>query len=178
MLRERIELSTSPLPRECSTTELPQHLGKSGKNEAPQWGNQSTGLIVIPAPLRPGLREIKLTANAAAFATTFRKPQASNRDYFRVARNFSTGSAGAAFPLANPIVIASGMTESSRQSDPDSGGRKGGDRKQRLSEQLRANLARRKAQARARRAGDADDRNEGIEIVSDSVNKPSRTDVG
>ena len=24
MLRERIELSTSPLPRECSTTELPQ----------------------------------------------------------------------------------------------------------------------------------------------------------
>ncbi len=26
MLRERIELSTSPLPRVCSTTELPQHL--------------------------------------------------------------------------------------------------------------------------------------------------------
>lgn len=26
MLRERIELSTSPLPRECSTTELPQPL--------------------------------------------------------------------------------------------------------------------------------------------------------
>lgn len=26
VLRERIELSTSPLPRECSTTELPQHL--------------------------------------------------------------------------------------------------------------------------------------------------------
>lgn len=25
MLRERIELSTSPLPMECSTTELPQH---------------------------------------------------------------------------------------------------------------------------------------------------------
>lgn len=24
VLRERIELSTSPLPRECSTTELPQ----------------------------------------------------------------------------------------------------------------------------------------------------------
>src|SRR5690606_37624728 len=26
VLRERIELSTSPLPRECSTTELPQRL--------------------------------------------------------------------------------------------------------------------------------------------------------
>ncbi len=25
VLRERIELSTSPLPMECSTTELPQH---------------------------------------------------------------------------------------------------------------------------------------------------------
>ncbi len=25
VLRKRIELSTSPLPRECSTTELPQH---------------------------------------------------------------------------------------------------------------------------------------------------------
>ena len=26
VLRERIELSTSPLPRECSTTELPQQV--------------------------------------------------------------------------------------------------------------------------------------------------------
>ena len=30
VLRERIELSTSPLPRECSTTELPQRLGGPG----------------------------------------------------------------------------------------------------------------------------------------------------
>ena len=30
VLRERIELSTSPLPRECSTTELPQRAGRSG----------------------------------------------------------------------------------------------------------------------------------------------------
>ena len=28
VLRERIELSTSPLPRECSTTELPQRRGR------------------------------------------------------------------------------------------------------------------------------------------------------
>ena len=28
VLRERIELSTSPLPRVCSTTELPQHTGR------------------------------------------------------------------------------------------------------------------------------------------------------
>ena len=30
VLRERIELSASPLPRECSTTELPQRLGGPG----------------------------------------------------------------------------------------------------------------------------------------------------
>lgn len=28
VLRERIELSTSPLPMECSTTELPQQCGR------------------------------------------------------------------------------------------------------------------------------------------------------
>ncbi len=38
----------------------------------------------------------------------------------------------------------------------------GDDRKARLAEQLRANLQKRKAQARARRAGDADSRQEGI----------------
>jgi len=36
------------------------------------------------------------------------------------------------------------------------------DRKERLARQLRANLARRKAQARAKRAGEADARPEGL----------------
>jgi hypothetical protein len=44
-------------------------------------------------------------------------------------------------------------TDSSAQKDA---------RKARLAEQLRANLQRRKAQARARRTGEADDRPEGI----------------
>ena len=35
-------------------------------------------------------------------------------------------------------------------------------RKERLAQQLRANLARRKAQARAKRAGEADERPEGL----------------
>ena len=35
-------------------------------------------------------------------------------------------------------------------------------REQRRAEQLRANLMRRKAQSRSRRAGDADERNDGI----------------
>ena len=46
----------------------------------------------------------------------------------------------------------------------DSGGTKAGDnRKARLAEQLRANLLRRKSQARSRRAGDADRRPDGLE---------------
>ncbi|PRD40834.1 hypothetical protein C5748_24640 [Phyllobacterium phragmitis] len=69
------------------------------------------------------------------------------------------------------------MNENSRQPDQDPRDRKAAERRKRLSEQLRANLARRKAQARSRRAGDADDRMDGIEAVSDPVNKPSRTDV-
>ena len=35
MLQERIELSTSPLPRECSTTELLQRRGGRLDNERP-----------------------------------------------------------------------------------------------------------------------------------------------
>jgi hypothetical protein len=31
VLQERIELSTSPLPRECSTTELLQHLRRASQ---------------------------------------------------------------------------------------------------------------------------------------------------
>jgi hypothetical protein len=40
--------------------------------------------------------------------------------------------------------------------------RGGGDRKARVAEQLRANLQKRKAQSRSRRAGDADNRPDGL----------------
>jgi len=42
----------------------------------------------------------------------------------------------------------------------------------RLSEQLRANLQRRKAQARARRDGEADERPEGIALAEGAAAKP------
>ncbi|MCI5074273.1 MAG: hypothetical protein MRY80_04480 [Oricola sp.] len=42
------------------------------------------------------------------------------------------------------------------------------DREERLAQQLRANLARRKAQARAKRAGDADSRPEGLNAAGES----------
>jgi hypothetical protein len=45
------------------------------------------------------------------------------------------------------------------------------DRRQRLAEQLRANLQRRKAQARARREGDGDHRQEGGEAAPGSAAK-------
>lgn len=50
VLRERIELSTSPLPRECSTTELPQP--------------PMAGLL----PYRTGKRKAKNNASVKAFA--------------------------------------------------------------------------------------------------------------
>ncbi|MFC5584489.1 hypothetical protein ACFPOD_05160 [Nitratireductor kimnyeongensis] len=50
-----------------------------------------------------------------------------------------------------------------RKSDASSAGEKGDEeRKKRLAAQLRANLARRKAQARSRRQGEADERPDGL----------------
>ena len=50
---------------------------------------------------------------------------------------------------------------SSKSADDKEGGRIDA-RKARLAEQLRANLQRRKAQARSRRAGEADQRDDGL----------------
>ncbi|MEK1887771.1 MAG: hypothetical protein AAAB35_09415 [Phyllobacterium sp.] len=49
-------------------------------------------------------------------------------------------------------------------------------REKRRSEQLRANLARRKQQARSRRAGAADERDEGIVAASEKPSGPSQGD--
>ena len=46
-------------------------------------------------------------------------------------------------------------------------------REKRRSEQLRANLARRKQQARSRRAGAADERDDGIIAASDNPPAPA-----
>ncbi|QKV17185.1 hypothetical protein [Oricola thermophila] len=52
------------------------------------------------------------------------------------------------------------------------------DRRKRLAKQLRANLARRKAQARARRAGDADARPEGLPAADKASNSPNKDGGG
>ena len=54
--------------------------------------------------------------------------------------------------------------------DQKSGGAAKADRKARLAEQLRANLQKRKAQARARRAGEGDSQPDGIR----AADKPER----
>jgi hypothetical protein len=66
------------------------------------------------------------------------------------------------------------MSESKPDEEPD---RTTASRKARLAEQLRRNLQRRKAQTRARRAGEADARPEGIGDAVDAAaanNGPSR----
>jgi hypothetical protein len=47
VLPEVIETSTSPLPRECSTTELRQHLGSSEPNWRREWRSNATGLALL-----------------------------------------------------------------------------------------------------------------------------------
>ena len=59
VLRERIELSTSPLPRECSTTELPQPL--------------MAGLL----PYRTGKRKASVKGFARQVSLTWRRHNAS-----------------------------------------------------------------------------------------------------
>jgi hypothetical protein len=49
-------------------------------------------------------------------------------------------------------------------------------RKERLAQQLRANLARRKAQARAKRAGEADERPEGLRVAGRDASDPAEND--
>ena len=51
-------------------------------------------------------------------------------------------------------------------SDRKTGGAATADRKARLAEQLRANLQKRKAQTRARRHGDADQRPDGLSAAA------------
>ena len=49
-------------------------------------------------------------------------------------------------------------------------------RKERLAQQLRANLARRKAQARAKRAGEADERPEGLGVAGQDASGSAEDD--
>jgi hypothetical protein len=66
------------------------------------------------------------------------------------------GSQGDGLSATRPPDTEGTMRDNSKGAQPK------GDRKGRLAAELRANLQKRKAQARARRAGEADGRPEGI----------------
>jgi hypothetical protein len=61
-------------------------------------------------------------------------------------------------PRGGPAGMETGMAEKEKTETRS-------EREKRLAAELRANLARRKAQARSRRAGNADERAEGIPTV-------------
>ena len=63
VLRERIELSTSPLPMECSTTELPQQ--ESG------W---AVGPVATGGFCHRGLRVSSVLALAGAGGAAYKRP--------------------------------------------------------------------------------------------------------
>ena len=110
VLPERFELSTSPLPRECSTPELRQHLlvasDRAGR-------------------FRPGVR--------------------GTQAVFRVPAQFLGHSlATLAGQRRQGWAIAAGMSKKSTPSASEQ------TREERLRAALRANLQRRKAQARSR----------------------------
>ncbi len=119
MLRERIELSTSPLPRECSTTELPQPLECGGFCH-----------IEPGSARRSGVRERML-------GQTGRRPGKQPIP---------------ALPCRSRWIVIAGQNHTPDRAmaneDREKAGPKG--RAQRLAAELRANLSRRKAQARER----------------------------
>jgi hypothetical protein len=73
---------------------------------------------------------------------------------------------GGAFAQARKCAISMVMTTKSPEDR----------RKERLAQQLRANLARRKAQARAKRAGEADERPEGLGAAGKGASDPVEND--
>ena len=55
VLQERIELSTSPLPRECSTTELLQRRGACGDGAAVRGGSLDAKPLACKSKTDPPL---------------------------------------------------------------------------------------------------------------------------
>jgi hypothetical protein len=106
VLRERIELSTSPLPRECSTTELPQRAGRSGNAKRKPLGRRvpateggapqaRTAVSRLVSPF--GLRQTTPTCGRLCEAETYRhdpKRQIRRCSPVRSGRPAACGAAG------------------------------------------------------------------------------------
>jgi hypothetical protein len=141
VLRERIELSTSPLPRVCSTTELPQHLDGEAFGLMPskragychRFGVSATPIGTMRKVFRGHLPKVLLL------------PYQARMDDERQEIDRDTAS-----PEAD--------VDAQKRLRKEQAARKAAERDLRLKAQLRANLQRRKVQSRARREGAEDDR--------------------
>jgi hypothetical protein len=121
VLRERIELSTSPLPRECSTTELPQLSYRSRANSEPP----SAATFAIALALTQG-RGLRCSRHAST----------RNQVNIQLARFETVPMTDFERDEIPPHQTGSPRSETFAR--------------HRLAEALRANLERRKAQKRAR----------------------------
>ena len=167
VLRERIELSTSPLPRECSTTELPQHSivaggHRTGARRAARYVPQEVRRCKPPGrrkPLRPKsgpfppctggkLRRARALGPAADAPSREGggEKDARRRPSPRPDRAAATHTG---FTPRRFRGIIAPMTESSppRRTAAE-------EKADRLAQALRANLRRRKDQARGRDAAE------------------------
>jgi hypothetical protein len=144
VLPDRIELSASPLPRGCSTTELRQHLGALSKKWSPLPVDSATVYFAAePCPARRGL--LCHRPNLDARPKSAYQPGEGEHD-----------------SRAGPENLAATMSKSEQAAL----------REQRLAAKLRENLKRRKGQAKARADSErqAPDPQPGPE--TDTVNKP------
>ena len=157
MLPDRIELSTSPLPMECSTTELRQHarIRRIGQN-----GPYRRADPCHKAPARASARKVRRTTKIGKISAIGLPPCSSGRFWADPVPEFVGGPAGAGFsPIEGPVILSSGTAHksgSTMTNDRDKGeGRQGhlakkDARRDRLKQALRENLKRRKSQARGR----------------------------
>ena len=176
MLPDRIELSTSPLPMECSTTELRQHV--LGQESAAK-GAYQAGRYLPQAPLL-----CKLASSAKAIKSgRYREQNAcfgSKRPTFRgigsdiptqlascptrrirsisiFARSDRAGLLSCLIPRAcyRRSLVWTPMADENDESTKQYSRQARASRDDRLKSALRENLKRRKLQARGRSQGDA-----------------------
>ena len=139
VLPDRIELSTSPLPMECSTTELRQH--------APDWRIGQKGLHKAGRSLPQGQEARKRRERCPiAQGTKYAAPVAAGKANRTMAAP------------ANGQVNRSAMKDRGNNSEARSGKAAKDQRGARLKQALRENLKRRKSQARQRADFDATSR--------------------
>ena len=149
VLPEGIELSTSPLPRECSTTELRQHAsardGPGATKAHVLRPRERRSRRTLPQAIRPGKSQFdtpiegpqRLCANPSAARPNVLEAASKSENDAEIELTLMTDPGNRPPPATAKSIQKPGRSE-------------------RLADELRANLRRRKDQARSR--ADASDR--------------------